>query len=78
MNLAELEALAAFAKKHNVVSVTTTADGGVTLTFFGHAPDEAPKDATVNLLDKEKKRGKDGLTAAEQREAYGAVFDAEE
>lgn len=70
-----LESLLETLRIHGVAKFS---DGTTTLEFFEGAPmaihiPEEPAEPTITL-----KKGKDGLTAQEQKAFYGSVMDAEE
>lgn len=76
-----LDEIVTFCRKNNILVWRGDAErvGAVELHF---GPPPAPEDERVNEVDKnpavEKRRGKDGLTAQQQRDLYGQVRDAEE
>lgn len=82
-----LDEIVTFCRKNNILvwkgeaRASTPAFGalGVVELHFGPPP---PAEDDVNEVDKspkvEKRRGKDGHTAEEQRALYGKVLDAEE
>jgi hypothetical protein len=75
-----LDEIVTFCRKNNILVWRGEAEraGVVELHFGPPVPAEDSVKDVDKPLGKEKRRGKDGRTAEEQRALYGRVYDAEE